>query len=118
MRLGATTGRAISLSMLGEIVKEPGKLRSVVGHLRPFEHAPVTSAIARKLTIACAAMSDAVGQSRLTRSGMVCLARPGADTAKEVGVRNGAPHVADDQREGNIPARTDITTLRAVAAGH
>jgi hypothetical protein len=30
MRLGATTGRAISLSMLGEIVKEPGKLRSVV----------------------------------------------------------------------------------------
>ena len=59
-----------------------------------------------------------VGQSRLTRSGMVCLARPGADIAKEVGVRNGAPHVADDQREGNIPARTDITTLRAVAAGH
>ena len=30
---------------------------------------------------------------------MVCLARPGADIAKEVGVRDGAPHVADDQRE-------------------
>ena len=45
MRLGATTGRAISLSMLGEIVKEPGKLRSVVAHLRPFKHAPATSAV-------------------------------------------------------------------------
>jgi hypothetical protein len=41
---------------------------------------------------------------------MVCLARPGADIAKEVGVRDGAPHVADDQREETF--RPELTSQR------